>query len=106
MSKISRSTALVPTPAAYVRASLGKIGLDCGAAMTDRPNTLTAFWSHALLDYLIHVVGWKAAFISYTHALHKDIRRRALRKRDREAKKQQVSCSFQGFGFSHLLPIQ
>ena len=94
MSKIAKSSAMVPTPSAYVRASLGKIGLACGAAMTDRPNTLTAFWSHALLDYLIHVIGWKVAFISYTHRLHKDIRRRVLRKREREAKKQQVCILF------------
>jgi len=56
--------------------------------MTDRPNTLTAFWSHALLDYIIHVMGLKALFISYTHRFHNDIRCRALRKCEREAKKQ------------------
>ncbi|KAL4071515.1 hypothetical protein V8B97DRAFT_1960475 [Scleroderma yunnanense] len=89
MSRIPKSSIMVPTASAYVRASLSKIGLACGAAMTDRPNTLTAFWSHALLDYFIHVIGWKAVFISYTHKLHKDIRRRVLRKLEREAKKQQ-----------------
>ena len=83
---------MVPIPSAYVRASLGKIGLACGAAMTDRPNTVAAFWSHALLD--IHVNGWKAAFISYTYRLHKDFRRRVLRKREREVKKQQVGFLF------------
>lgn len=56
--------------------------------MTDRPNTLTAFWTHAWLDYLIHVIGCKWLFVSYTHAMHKDVRRRALRKQEREAKKQ------------------
>ncbi|KAH7886536.1 NAD(P)-binding protein [Phlebopus sp. FC_14] len=88
MSNIRKSSMMVPLPSTYVRSALSKVGLSCGAAMTERPSTLTPFWSHALLDYVIHVIGWKAKFISYTHSLHKDIRRRALRKLEREAKKQ------------------
>ncbi|KAG1896827.1 uncharacterized protein F5891DRAFT_983234 [Suillus fuscotomentosus] len=88
MSNIRRTSALIPSPASYVRACLSKIGFSCGAALTERPGTLTAFWSHALLDYAMHVIGWKSQFIAYTHSLHKDIRRRALRKQEREAKKQ------------------
>lgn len=88
MSKIRKSTALVPTPAAYVRSALSKIGLSCGAALSDRPGTITPFWSHALVDYMIHAIGWKSLFISYTHTLHKDIRHRALKKLEREAKKE------------------
>lgn len=88
MSSIRRTSALIPSPASYVRACLSKIGFPCGAAFTGRPGTLTAFWSHALLDYAIHVVGLKTRLIAYTHSLHKDIRRRALRKQEREAKKE------------------
>ncbi|KAH7921278.1 NAD(P)-binding protein [Leucogyrophana mollusca] len=88
MSNIRRTSMFVPSPAAYVRAALSKISLSCGAALTGRPDTLTPYWSHALLDYVVHVVGWKSRFIAYTHDLHKDIRRRALRKLEREAKKQ------------------
>lgn len=88
MSNIRRTSALIPSPASYVRACLSKIGFSCGAALTERPGTLTAFWSHAILDYAMHVIGWKSRFIAYTHSLHKDIRRRALRKQEREAKKQ------------------
>ncbi|KAG9308020.1 hypothetical protein JVU11DRAFT_12672 [Chiua virens] len=88
MSGIRRSTALVPTPSAYVRSVLNKIELSCGAAMSDRPGTITPFWSHALVDYFIHVVGWKSMFISHTHKSLKDVRRRTLRKLEREAKKQ------------------
>jgi len=88
MSNIRRTSALVPTPASYVRACLSKIGFSGGAALTDRPGTLTAFWSHAVIDYAIHVIGWRSRFIAYTHSLHKDIRRRALRKLEREAKKE------------------
>jgi 17beta-estradiol 17-dehydrogenase / very-long-chain 3-oxoacyl-CoA reductase len=36
----------------------------------------------------MNVVGWKSAIIRYTHGMHKDIRRRALRKAEREAKAQ------------------
>ncbi|KAH0835497.1 hypothetical protein J3R83DRAFT_9166 [Lanmaoa asiatica] len=62
MSKIKKTSMFVPTPAAYVRS--------------------------ALIDYVIHIIGWKSLFISYTHKTHKDIRRRALKKLEREAKQQ------------------
>ncbi|KAH8115472.1 3-ketoacyl-CoA reductase, partial [Phellopilus nigrolimitatus] len=85
MSRIRRATAFIPMPKTYVSSVLRKVGLSCGALWTGRPSTSTPYWSHALLDYLINVVGWKAGFIGYTHALHKDIRKRALRKKEREA---------------------
>ncbi|KAF8553135.1 NAD(P)-binding protein [Imleria badia] len=88
MSKIKKSSMLVPTPTAYVLSALGKIGLSCGAAWTDRPGTITPFWSHALVDYVIYVIGWKSLFISHAHTILKDQRRRALRKLEREAKKE------------------
>ncbi|KDQ55016.1 hypothetical protein JAAARDRAFT_60023 [Jaapia argillacea MUCL 33604] len=88
MSKIRRSSALVPTPASYVRSCLSKIGLACGAAYTARPHTSTPFWSHALIDWAMGVVGWKSAFVGYTHGLHKSIRKRALKKKERDAKSQ------------------
>lgn len=34
------------------------------------------------------LIGMPSLFISYTHRLHKDIRRRALKKAEREAKAQ------------------
>ncbi|KAI0064850.1 3-ketoacyl-CoA reductase [Artomyces pyxidatus] len=76
MSKIRRASAMVPTPAAYVRSVLRKIA----------PGTQTPFWSHALLDYVMQIAP--ASIVqAYTHALHVDIRKRALRKKEREAKK-------------------
>ena len=81
MSRIRGSSFMVPTPAAYVRATLSKIGLACGAAMTNSPNTLTPYWAHALLDYFIYMVGWKAAFISERHTTLNKVRRRALLRR-------------------------
>lgn len=80
LSKIRRPSVMIPTPAPFVRAVLNKVGLACGAANTGRPNTSTPYWSHAMLDYLIHLVGMPSLFISYTHGLHRDIRRRALKK--------------------------
>ncbi|KAG6371820.1 hypothetical protein JVT61DRAFT_9181 [Boletus reticuloceps] len=87
MSGITKSSMMVPTAATYARSALRKIGLSCGAALSDRPNTLTPYWGHALLDYVIHVVGWKALFISYFHRILND-HRRALQKLDQEAKQQ------------------
>ncbi|KAJ7497028.1 3-ketoacyl-CoA reductase [Mycena latifolia] len=83
LSKIRRASALIPTPKAYVRAVLGKVGLACGAGFSGRPSTSTPFWSHALLDYAMTVVGLPSLFVSYTHGLHKSIRRRALKKQEK-----------------------
>jgi 17beta-estradiol 17-dehydrogenase / very-long-chain 3-oxoacyl-CoA reductase len=88
MSKLRKPSPLVPLPATYVRSVLSKVGLACGAAFSDRPDTCTPFWSHALADYAMTLVGWKGLFIAYTHGLHKSIRKRALRKKEREAKRQ------------------
>jgi len=88
MSKIRRANVTTPTPRDYVRSALQKIGLSCGALWTGRPYVNTPYWSHALLDYLMNLVGWKALFMSYTHNLHRSIRKRYLRKLEREAKKQ------------------
>ncbi|KAF8435359.1 hypothetical protein L210DRAFT_3648549 [Boletus edulis BED1] len=85
MSGITKSSMMVPTAATYVHSVLSKIGLSCGAALSDRPDTLTPYWGHALLDYVIHVVGWKALFISYFYRIL-DNHRQVLQKLDREAK--------------------
>ncbi|TEB37438.1 3-ketoacyl-CoA reductase, partial [Coprinellus micaceus] len=88
LSKIRKSSALIPKPGPFVRAALSKIGLSCGAAYSGRPKTSTPYWSHALIDYAMTVIGMPSLFITYTHNLHKDIRRRALGKQAREAKAQ------------------
>ncbi|KAF6760181.1 3-ketoacyl-CoA reductase [Ephemerocybe angulata] len=78
LSKIRRPTALIPTPAPFVRSVLSKVADD----RTPLPHT----GPHALLDYGMTLIGMPTVFIRYTHNLHKDIRRRALRKKEREAK--------------------
>ncbi|RDB24900.1 Very-long-chain 3-oxoacyl-CoA reductase [Hypsizygus marmoreus] len=87
LSKIRKASALIPQPGAFVRSVLSKIGLPCGAGYSGRPGTSTPYWSHSLLDYAATLLGLPSVLISYTHGLHKDIRRRALRKQEREGKK-------------------
>lgn len=88
MSKIRKSTVLAPQPGPFVRSVLSKLGYACGAGFSGRPETSTPYWSHALIDYAMTLIGMPSLFISYTHRLHKDIRRRALKKAEREAKAQ------------------
>ncbi|KAF7428506.1 hypothetical protein PC9H_007730 [Pleurotus ostreatus] len=88
LSKIRKPSLFIPTPASYVRAVLSKIGLACGAAFGPIPSTSTPFWAHALMHYGITLINSPKLFIDYTHGLHKDIRRRALKKLEREAKAQ------------------
>ncbi|KAI0812371.1 3-ketoacyl-CoA reductase [Irpex lacteus] len=88
MSKIRRASVLIPTPKQFVRASLSKIGLAGGALFTGRPYLSTPYWSHAVLDYFIHVLGWASVVSNVTHNMHISIRARALKKLAREAKQQ------------------
>ncbi|TFY82023.1 hypothetical protein EWM64_g1987 [Hericium alpestre] len=76
MSKIRRPSALIPLPRTYVRTVLSTI----------RPGNFAPYWSHSLLDYVMHSVP-ESLVVAYEHMLHKDIRKRALRKRERQAKK-------------------
>jgi len=87
MSKLRKPSLLVPLPSTYVSSVLKHIGQPCGAAFSGRPGTSTPYWSHSLVDFAMGLVGWKAPFIGYTHELHKSIRKRALRKMERDAKK-------------------
>ncbi|KAK8864710.1 long-chain 3-oxoacyl-CoA reductase [Kwoniella newhampshirensis] len=89
MSKIRKSSALVPTPASFVRSVLTSIGLPRGAQ--GRPHERTPFWTHAILDYLVGFAGYvsEMAGIKVITSMHKDIRKRALRKAARGEKKVQ-----------------
>ncbi|CAE6342104.1 unnamed protein product [Rhizoctonia solani] len=94
MSKIRRATSMIPLPSTYVRSVLSKIGL--------QGDFTTPYWAHGVLAYAMNFAP-SAWLIKYTLSklifplpiqrflthfvldLHKDIRRRALRKREREA---------------------
>jgi 17beta-estradiol 17-dehydrogenase / very-long-chain 3-oxoacyl-CoA reductase len=87
MAKIRRPSLMVPTPSALVKSTLSSLLLARGAAA--RPYTSTPYWSHALFDWLMARAGLGGKFaMSKGLAMHKDIRRRALKKRERLAKQQ------------------
>ncbi|KAK3378807.1 hypothetical protein B0T24DRAFT_545302 [Lasiosphaeria ovina] len=86
MSKVRRTSALVPSPKQFVRSALGKIGLDGAEGF---PNTYTPWWSHAVFKWVVEsTVGATSGLtIWYNLKMHADIRQRALKKAAREAKK-------------------
>ena len=88
MSKIRKPSMLIPTPKAWVRSCLGKIGVTGTAG--GRAGTITPYWTHGLMhcgiEYILGV--WSGLVLKINGDMHKDIRRRALRKMEREAKKQ------------------
>lgn len=88
MSKIRKPSVLVPNPKQFVRAALSKIGRSGGAqgiAFTSTP-----YWSHGLMQwFLSRFVGERShTVVKVNRSMHEDIRRRALRKAERDAKKQ------------------
>ncbi|KAK3938257.1 hypothetical protein QBC46DRAFT_390761 [Diplogelasinospora grovesii] len=86
MSKIRRTSLLIPNPKQFVRAALGKVGLGGGHTFA---NTYTPWWSHAVFKWVVeNTVGVASPFtIGLNKKMHIDIRNRALRKAAREAKK-------------------
>ncbi|KAK5166864.1 uncharacterized protein LTR77_007593 [Saxophila tyrrhenica] len=88
MSKIRRSSLLVPTPKQFVRAALGKIGRSGGAQGIMA--TSTPYWAHGIMHWAIatFVGTMNGVVVSVNRKMHEDIRKRALRKAERDAKKQ------------------
>lgn len=115
MSKIKKSNWLVPSPRVFVRAALGKVGLGGGAVMRVQGRgggEGTPYWAHSVVDFVISSIGvnW---FVGYTKctssfrfffvswggradlwvlglATNEQIRKRALRKAEREREKEEV----------------
>jgi len=86
LSKIRRPSFVSPTAKAYVRSVLAKIGVPCGSI--GRPWSMTPYWSHAIADWAVQGYAPKGMLLDYVNNMHKDIRRRALKKQERLAKKQ------------------
>ncbi|RFU26368.1 hypothetical protein B7463_g9962, partial [Scytalidium lignicola] len=88
MSKVRKTSLIIPNPRQFVRAALGKIGRSGGAQMF--AYTSTPFWAHAIGQWwLEHTIGGGGSFVvQQNRKMHEDIRKRALRKAEREAKKQ------------------
>lgn len=86
MSKIKRTSFMIPNPKNFVRATLSKVGRRNGAQ--ERFATTTPYWSHALMHFAIdQTVGVYSKIANgMNYSMHKDIRRRALRKAERQKK--------------------
>ncbi|KAJ5805175.1 hypothetical protein N7474_011062 [Penicillium riverlandense] len=87
MSKIRRASASIPTPRAFVRATLGKIGRSGGSpayAYSSSP-----YWSHGIMAWFLTSVTspMNSFVISQNKSMHESIRKRALRKAERESAK-------------------
>ena len=87
MSKIRRPSAFIPNPRNFVKAVLRKIGRSGG--VQGIAFTSTPFWSHGLMHWALSTfVGTMNVFVvDRNRAMHEDIRRRALKKQQRDAGK-------------------
>ncbi|KAK7706136.1 hypothetical protein SLS57_009788 [Botryosphaeria dothidea] len=87
MSKIRRASAMIPTPKAFVAAALGKIGRSGGSQGI--AYTSTPYWSHGLMHWGIATVAgtMNSLVLKINKDMHEGIRKRALRKAEREGKK-------------------
>lgn len=87
MSKIRKATATIPTPKAFVRATLAKIGRSGGAQ--GFAYTSTPFWSHAGMQWALGTfVGFmNRVVVQQNKRMHEAIRKRALKKRERDTGK-------------------
>lgn len=87
MSKIRRSSLLVPTPRKFVQAALSKIGRSGGAQ--GMLGTSTPYWAHGIMHWAIASFAgtMNGVVVGINKRMHEDIRKRALAKAEREAKK-------------------
>ncbi|GEQ70348.1 hypothetical protein JCM33374_g4024 [Metschnikowia sp. JCM 33374] len=84
MSKIRRTSATIPNPKQFVRATLNTAGKRGGAQ--ERFATSTPYWSHALMHFFIeNTVGVSSSIANKLNFdMHKSIRVRALKKAARQ----------------------
>lgn len=87
MSKITRSSATIPNPRSFVRSVLGKVSRSGGAR--GWAYTSTPYWAHGLMHWgLAATVGVTGSWVvGYNRGMHEAIRKRALKKAERSARK-------------------
>ncbi|KZF25377.1 estradiol 17-beta-dehydrogenase-like protein 12-b [Xylona heveae TC161] len=87
MSKIRRPSLAIPNPRNFVKTTLAKIGRSGGAQGI--AYTSTPYWSHGLMHWALSTfVGtMNHVALGQNKAMHESIRKRALKKQEREAKK-------------------
>lgn len=85
MSKVKRPSMMVPTPRQFVKMCLSKIGMSGTAG--GRTATITPYWSHGLMHWAVQEFFgiWSKALLNYNRGMHVSIRKRALKKKEREA---------------------
>jgi 17beta-estradiol 17-dehydrogenase / very-long-chain 3-oxoacyl-CoA reductase len=89
MSKIKRASATIPNPKQFVRAALGKIGRSGGAQGI--AYTSTPYWSHGIMHWALgsFTGTMNSIVLDQNKGMHESIRKRALRKQERDGKKAQ-----------------
>lgn len=85
LSKIRRPNYFTPLPGPFVKHTLAHLGRRGGA---HEPNCFSLWPSHALTNWVITRIGKQAWWISYTGAMQKGIRKRALKRSQKAAKTQ------------------
>ena len=87
MSKIRKTSATIPNPRNFVKSVLAKVGRSGGAQQM--AFTSTPYWAHALMQWWIeNTVGLGSEFaVIQNRKMHESIRKRALKKAERDAKK-------------------
>lgn len=85
MSKIRRASATIPTPKDFVRAALGKIGRSGGAQGV--AYTATPHWSHGIMHWALATFTgtMNSIVVDQNKVMHEAIRKRALKKAERDA---------------------
>ncbi|KAN0062676.1 hypothetical protein ACQY0O_004866 [Thecaphora frezii] len=78
LSKIKRSSAMIPTPKRYVAQVLAKVGRQGGAVC--RPYTSTTYPGHALVDWATSLLLPRWWLLRFTYGQQVETRKRALRK--------------------------
>ncbi|KAK9470796.1 uncharacterized protein V1510DRAFT_439400 [Dipodascopsis tothii] len=83
MSKVRKTSLMIPNPKSFVASTLANIGLTRGV----RPYTMIPYWSHAILGAGMRLLP-ASVLRNQTRSMHVNIRKRALRKAERERKGQ------------------
>ncbi|KAG9241838.1 hypothetical protein BJ878DRAFT_518646 [Calycina marina] len=87
MSKIRKTSMFIPNPRKFVKSVLKNVGRSGGAQQM--AHTSTPFWGHAIMQWwLENTLGLGSQLaLNQNRTMHESIRKRAIRKRERDAKK-------------------
>ncbi|KAJ9081812.1 hypothetical protein DSO57_1010921 [Entomophthora muscae] len=79
MSKIRKSSFLIPSPQAYVRSVLSKIGVTCGTSL---PYNSIPYSGHAIIGWALETFGTQQFWINFNRDGMLKTRARALKKKE------------------------